>query len=147
MKRLSMFKSVVLASGVAAVLMASATPALAEAPALTPALVSAHQGDLEAMLADLAKVKSPETAKAYEGYLSGQMPKYIANHKALHQGPMHAFKTGGMKRGWNMNEKKLAEATEKLNETHYPRLAVELDRVEKLNPGLKVKFDELRSLE
>jgi len=148
MKRLSLLKSVVLASGFAAVLVVSTSPALAQPkPALTQAAVAGHQADLEAMLADLAKVQNADTAKSYEGYLSGQLPKYIANHKTLHHGALVAINSGATRRNASAEQQKLADAADKLSETHFPKLAQEMARVEKLNPGLKKQFDQLRTLD
>ncbi len=146
MKTTSVLKSSLLAAGI--VLALSSAPVLAQTPeALSTAVVSAHQADLEAMLADLAKVQSPDVAKAYEGYLTGQLPKYTGNHRKLHQVALPGH-VGAKRMGRaNREQEKAAEAAEKLNETHFPRLAMEMARVEQLNPGLKRHFDVLRTLE
>ena len=148
MKRFSLMKSVVLVGGCAMVLTFSTNAALAQTPpALSHAAVSAHQSDLEAMLADLAKVQTADTAKSYEGYLSGQMPKYVGNHKTLHHGAMSGINSHGTRRNASAEQQKLADATDKLSETHFPKLAQEMARVEKLNPGLTKHFNTLRTLD
>ncbi len=147
MTRFSPFKSAVAAAGLAMVLaMAGGTAHAQPAPALSQAVLKTHQDDLEAMLADLAKVQTPDVAKGYEGYLAGQMPKYMANHKSLHHGAMQAFGAGKLKGKAPPEQAKLAAAVEKLDDTHFPKLAEEMARVEKLQPSLKKQFDLLRTL-
>jgi hypothetical protein len=101
-----------------------------------------HKFDLEAIVKDLGKVKTPEVSKSYEAYLAGEMPKYTANHKTLHRyvDPTTSGKP-------TSEQQKVADDTKKLNETHYPTLVAEMARVEKLNPSLKKNFDELRTPE
>lgn len=148
MTRFSPFKSAVTAAGLAMVLaMAGGTAHAQPAPALTQGVLKTHQDDLESMLADLAKVQTPDVAKGYEGYLAGQMPRYVANHKSLHHGAMQAFGAVKLKNKAPPEQVVVAAAVEKLDETHYPKLAQEMSRVEKLNPGLKKHFDLLRTLD
>jgi len=137
----------VMAGAVSVVIGLASPPAQAQVGlALSPTVVKAHQDDLEAMLADLSKVQSADTARSYESYLAGQMPKYVANHKALHHTAMPGFVASKQAGKHTADQQKLSDAVDKLSDTHYPKLAAEMDRVEKLNPGLKKHFDVLRTL-
>lgn len=148
MKHVSVLKSAVAASGLAMALAFSNGAAFAQsAPVLSNAVLKSHQDDLEAMLADLSKVQTPAVAKNYEGYLASQMGKYVDHHKQLHHVTMPAFGSAKKLGHAPMDQVKVAEATDRLSETHYPKLAAEMDRVEKLNPGLKKHFDVLRTLD
>jgi hypothetical protein len=146
-------KSTLLATAMAVVATLSAGAASAQMHAMVPNMVlsrdhlTAHKADLEAMITDLSKVQSAADAKNYEGYLGGQMGKYVHNQKALHHVAMAGHLERKAKGGASQAEQAVATETDKLSETHIPKLASEMERVEKLNPGLKKHFDVLRTLD
>ncbi len=147
MKHASLPKWVSLAASVAIATAFAAGAAHADTPpALSTPVLKAHQDDLEAMLADLSKVKTPEVAKSYETYLAAQMDKYTQNHKRLHHVAMKGFESNKRLGRQPVDQQKLADDVDKLGETHFARLAVEMERVEKLNPGLGKHFNVLRTL-
>lgn len=145
--------STLLATAVALVATLSAGTASAQMHAMVPNMVlsrdhvTAHKADLEAMISDLSKVQTATDAKSYEGYLGGQMGKYVKNHKALHHVALAGHWQRKAKGGTNQAEHAVADEADKLSETHFPKLATEMERVEKLNPGLKKHFDVLRTLD
>jgi hypothetical protein len=121
---------------------------VSNAVTLGPALLQAHKADLEAIAGDLVRVQTPAAAKEYEAYLEAQLPKYVQNHKALHHVAVPEFRRVRTSLGNAGNSQQaIADATDKLSETHFPRIAAEMERVEKLNPALKKKFDVLRTLD
>ncbi len=152
MRKLDLKSTLMIGAMAAAATLATGT-ASAQMHAMVPTQVlsrnhlQAHKADLEAMITDLSKVQSPNDAKNYEGYLNGQMDKYVTNHKALHHVAMTNFANLKAKGVVDPAQKSVADETEKLSETHFPKLASEMERVEKLNPGLKKNFDTLRNLD
>jgi plasmid stabilization system protein ParE len=158
MMRKNVLKSTFLASACMAAALATGTAsaqlggmpnpgAIAGTAVLGPALLDAHKTDLEALAGDLARVQTPAAAKEYEQYLASQLPKYVQNHKNLHHVALPGFrkvKAGGAAAA---QQQAIADAADKLSETHFPRIAADMERVEKLNPGLKKHFDVLRTLD
>lgn len=115
---------------------------------LTAELLKAHRDDLENMTRDLARVTNAKSAKSYEGYLDSQMPRYMQNHQRLHALALQPAQASlQAKRPVPESVRRLVAQAEQLDETHFPRLAAEMDRVEQLNPALKPRFDALRNLD
>jgi plasmid stabilization system protein ParE len=143
----SVFAATAIAAGSASAQLGLPNPGISSgAVSLGPAVLQAHKTDLEALAGDLARVQTPAAAKEYEQYLAGQLPKYVQNHKNLHHVALPGFRK--VKAGAaQAQQQAVADAADKLSETHFPRIAAEMERVEKLNPGLKRHFDVLRTLD
>ncbi len=145
MKNPSTLKTTASALALGLALAMSSGAALAQAVPMTMAVVNAHKADLDNMLADMAKIKTQEIASGYERYLVQQMNDYVKNHKKL-DAAIPSVAVAKRANKFTVEMKTAVDAINALNDNQYVKVSAEMDRLEKLNPGLKKQFDVLRAL-
>ena len=111
------------------------------------ALLVAYREDLEAILADLSRVTEANSAKAYEAYFSGQLPRYAQNIRALNRAIRRAERLGRAGKPVTTQARAVIQEDAALTESHVNRIEQAMVRAEGLNPGLTPLFDRWRALD
>jgi hypothetical protein len=109
--------------------------------------IEQHVADVNGILADLKKISSTDQAKAYQSNLTGKIEAFLAHVKKVDtvHGPEleKAAAVGGT---ISPNVVLAGKYRDELNADTYPKLTVELARVEALLPALKPTFDRIRKM-
>ena len=111
---------------------------------LSMALLKPHLDDLRQMLIDLGSVNSPEMAKFYEAALAQRINNIAQNQQRVRDAIPSAEipkRDGSMQ----PDMRQALQTLTQMNEQLFPKIALQMDRVEKLNPNLKRYFDTVRA--
>ncbi|MCE2680475.1 MAG: hypothetical protein LW629_08535 [Burkholderiales bacterium] len=111
---------------------------------LSMALLKPHLDDVRQMVIDLSSVNSPEMAKYYEAAMAQRIGNIVQNQQRVKDAIPSADTA---KREGNMQPdmRQALQTLAQMNEQLFPKIALQMERVEKLNPNLKRYFDTVRT--
>lgn len=137
--------AVCLAAGVPAAYAQMSGPAQATGNrVLSMGLLKPHLDDLRQMLIDLNSINTPQMASYYEAALNQRMNAILQNQQRVRDAVPSieiAKRDGSIQPDMRQAMQTLAQ----MNEQLFPKLSIQMERVEKLNPNLKRYFDAVRS--
>jgi hypothetical protein len=111
---------------------------------MSMAVVKPHMDDMRQMLIDLNTISSAQIAQFYETAMMQRFNSIVQNHQRIKDAlpSVEAAKRDG---NIQPDMRQAMQTLAQMNEQLLPKVAAQMDRVEKLNPNLKRYFDAVRA--
>ena len=139
--------------GAASLALLLPASALAQSPSPQPfygnrvlsmALLKPHLDDVRQMLIDLNSINTPQMASFYEAALNQRMPAIMQNQQRVRDA-MPSIEIAKRDGSTQPDMRQAVQTLMQMNEQLFPKISIQMERVEKLNPNLKRHFDAVRS--
>jgi hypothetical protein len=111
---------------------------------MSMAVIKPHMNDMRQMLIDLNTVNTAQMAQFYESAMAQRLNGIIQNHQRV-KDALPSVETARREGNIQPDMRQAMQTLAQMNEQLLPKVAAQMERVEKLNPNLKRYFDTVRT--
>jgi hypothetical protein len=111
---------------------------------LSMTLLKPHLDDMRQLVIDLSSINSPEMAKYYEAAIAQRINSIVQNQQRV-KDAVPSAEVAKREGSMQPDMRQALQTLIQMNEQLFPKIALQMERVEKLNPNLKRYFDAGRT--
>lgn len=111
---------------------------------MSMAVVKPHMDDMRQMLIDLNTISSAQIAQFYETAMMQRFNSIVQNHQRI-KDALPSVEVAKREGNVQPDMRQAMQTLAQMNQQLLPKVAAQMDRVEKLNPNLKRYFDAVRA--